>query len=436
MLKKVPAARLFLVITASILYVQIAVIQQLHAQATSADTVVSTPGDASPLPLDEEAIAQGRSLFRDNCQVCHQVQQQLVGPALANVAERRPIPWLLSFINNSQQVIQSGDEYAVELYNRFNKTVMPSFDFSDEEILSILAYIEQESEAAPEAGATAGAQPETAAQPAAGPSDQYINIILIGILIVLILILVVLALIISTLTRYLAQRAATEGTVLEQRDRMADIKKFMISKPVLGILSFIFIAIIAKTVIDQLYQVGIQEGYAPAQPVWFSHKIHAGTYQIDCNYCHTGAQVGKNANIPAVNVCMNCHNPDKGGIVTGTITGETELAKVVSAFQNNEPIQWIRVHNLPDLAYFNHAQHVNVGGVECQTCHGPVEEMDVVVQSTNLTMGWCIDCHRTTPLNVQGNEYYDKLVEIHDELGQTPLTVADIGGTECSKCHY
>lgn len=431
--KEVPAARLCLVFTA-FLFILIAVTQQVYGQVTSGDTVTvaqETSDESSPLPLDEEAIAQGRSLFRDNCQVCHQVHQQLVGPALANVSDRRPIPWLISFIHNSQQVIQSGDAYAVEIYNRFNKTAMPSFDFTDQEILSILAYIDQESQAAPAADAVAGAQPQTTTQPSSGIPGGYVNMILIGILVVLILILVVLGLIISTLNKYIAQRSQKEGPA-----KAPEYKKFVISRPVLGILAFIFIALLAKTVIDQLYQVGVQEGYAPAQPVWFSHKIHAGTYQIDCNYCHTGAQVGMSANIPAVNVCMNCHNPEKGGIVTGTITGETELAKVTAAFQNNEPIQWIRVHNLPDLAYFNHAQHVNVGGVECQTCHGPVEEMDVVVQSTNLTMGWCIDCHRTTPLNVEGNEYYDQLVEIHDELGHTPLTVADIGGTECFKCHY
>lgn len=399
------------------------------------DTAAAAEGttvEASPLPMNEEAISQGRSLFRDNCQVCHQVHQQLVGPALANVAERRPIPWLISFIHNSQQLIQSGDEYAVEIYNRFNKTVMPSFDFTDEEILSILAYIEQESQAAPAAATTAETQPQTTTAPSTGIPGDYVNIILVGILIVLILILVVLGLIISTLNKFIAKQAQAEGAP----KAAPEYKKFVISKPVLGILAFVFIALLGKTVIDQLYQVGVQEGYAPTQPVWFSHKIHAGTYQIDCNYCHTGAQVGMSANIPAVNVCMNCHNPEKGGIVTGTITGETELAKVISAYQNNEPIQWIRVHNLPDLAYFNHAQHVNVGGVECQTCHGPVEEMDVIVQSTNLTMGWCIDCHRTTPLNVEGNAYYDRLVELHNDLGHTSLTVADIGGTECVKCHY
>lgn len=141
---------------------------------------------------------------------------------------------------------------------------------------------------------------------------------------------------------------------------------------------------------------------------------------------------GKNATIPSVNVCMNCHNQ----IRQGTTTGEGEIAKLVRAYNENKPIEWIRIHNLPDLAYFNHAQHVNVGGIECQTCHGPVEEMDVVRQHSLLTMGWCIDCHRQTDVNAKGNAYYDKLVKIHDEGKAGSMKVEDIGGLECSKCHY
>jgi hypothetical protein len=130
---------------------------------------------------------------------------------------------------------------------------------------------------------------------------------------------------------------------------------------------------------------------------------------------------------------MNCHNQ----IRSGTTTGEGEIAKIVAAWDNKKPIEWVRIHNLPDLAYFNHAQHVNVGGQECQTCHGPIETMDVVRQHSLLTMGWCIDCHRKTDVNSKGSAYYDKLVEYHaKEKGKTPMKVEDIGGLECSKCHY
>ena len=184
--------------------------------------------------------------------------------------------------------------------------------------------------------------------------------------------------------------------------------------------------------INGLFSVGVQQGYAPKQPIAFSHKIHAGQYEIDCKYCHIGVTKGKNATIPSVNICMNCHNQIK----TGTLTGEGEIGKIVAAYENNKPIEWVRIHNLPDLAYFNHAQHVNVGGVECQTCHGPIETMDVVRQHSLLTMGWCIDCHRKTDVNTKGNAYYDKLVELHNKSSKTPMKVEDEGGLECSKCHY
>jgi hypothetical protein len=195
---------------------------------------------------------------------------------------------------------------------------------------------------------------------------------------------------------------------------------------------FIVSALAFKAVINGLFSIGVQQGYAPIQPIAFSHKIHAGQFEIDCKYCHTGVMKGKSANIPSPNICMNCHNQIK----QGTNTGEGEIAKIVKAYETNTPIEWVRVHNLPDLAYFNHAQHVNVGGVECQTCHGPIETMDVVRQHSLLTMGWCIDCHRSTDLNTKGNEYYDNLVELHNMTSKEAMKVEDNGGLECAKCHY
>ena len=158
-------------------------------------------------------------------------------------------------------------------------------------------------------------------------------------------------------------------------------------------------------------QFGVQQGYQPTQPIAFSHEIHAGQYEIECQYCHTGVMISKSANIPSANICMNCHTAIK--------TESKEIAKIYKAIDydpetgeygdNVKPIEWVRVHNLPDLAYFNHSQHVNVGEIECQTCHGPIEEMAVVKQWSTLTMGWCINCHRETKVNAKGNAYYDQL---------------------------
>ncbi|MCV9387671.1 c-type cytochrome [Reichenbachiella ulvae] len=380
------------------------------------------------IPTDEAVISSGEKLFKANCTVCHAVHEKVVGPALKDVHKRRDVAWITAFVQNSQKVIQGGDEYAVKLYEEYNKTQMTSFDFSEEEILSIVAYLKAESAKEPVAAAAAT---DTAAAGGAATAQEpsgVVNILMVVILIVLVLILVVLAMIISVLKKYLAQK---EGLAEEDQDivnQSFDLVALVKSNAFLGLVAFIFTAIVLKSVIDGLFTIGVQQGYEPTQPIAFSHKIHAGDNQIDCNYCHTGVRKSKNANIPSPNICMNCHSAIK--------TESPEIQKIYAAVENDQPIEWVRIHNLPDLAYFNHSQHVAVGEIECQTCHGPVEEMDVVYQYAPLTMGWCINCHRETDVNTKGNEYYDNLVEMHAEHSKEPMKVEDIGGLECSKCHY
>ena len=380
---------------------------------------------------DAAAIKAGESLFNANCKACHAVKRKLVGPALAGVEDRAPsIDWIIDFVHNSSAVISSGDEYAVRLYNEYNKTQMTAFtSLKDQDILNILAYVRAEAakEDAP-AAAPAGGQQQAGDS---GVSSQYLNIVLIGLVIILLLLLIILGLIVSALKRFLDQKELSEEDreVVHSPISFGSVTK---SSGFIFIVVFLVTALGFKAVINSLFSIGVQQGYAPKQPIAFSHKIHAGQYEIDCNYCHVGAMKGKSATIPSVNICMNCHNQIK----QGTLTGENEIAKIVAAYENNKPIEWVRIHNLPDLAYFNHAQHANVAGVECQTCHGPIETMDVVRQHSLLTMGWCIDCHRTTDVNTRGNAYYDKLVELHKQQSKEPLKVEDIGGLECSKCHY
>ena len=418
-----------------------------EAEGASADTVEATAeqtesqisqdeaaGDeSSDAALDPAAVEQGKALFTNNCTVCHSLTQKVVGPALAGVTERRETDWLLKFIQNSQKVIQSGDETAVALYEEFGKMQMPSFDyFSEAEILSILAYIEQESKAAAEGPVTVDGDTTTVAgDPVAGDggaiSSEYLTLIIAGFIFVLILILVVLILLVVVLTKFLKNKPdldTDDREILDRKSKVGDIFK---SKGFIGLLTFIFVAMVLRAVIEGLFTIGVQQGYAPTQPIAFSHALHAGEFQIDCNYCHTGVRKSKNANIPSANICMNCHSIIK--------KESPEIKKIYAALENNEPIEWVRIHNLPDLAYFNHAQHVAVGEVECQTCHGPVEEMVVVRQHAPLTMGWCINCHRETEINGD-NEYYDKLVQLHSSVSKEPMTVNDIGGLECSKCHY
>ena len=194
-------------------------------------------------------------------------------------------------------------------------------------------------------------------------------------------------------------------------------------------------------------EVGVQQGYAPTQPINFSHKIHAGQYEMDCKYCHSTVEKSKSASIPSLNTCMNCHKYVKA---SEKYNGKTspEIQKIYNAIgydgdnmeyiegYEQKPIEWVRIHNLPDLSYFNHSQHVVVGKVECQTCHGPIQEMDKVYQFSNLQMGWCIDCHRERGIDSENNDYYE---EAHKNMlaeGKDYITVAENGGLECSKCHY
>jgi len=395
--------------------------------ATALLIVLSLTSFAQEISSDAGVITEGETLFNANCKACHRVKQKLIGPALAGVQDRVPsIDWIKEFVRNSSKVIASGDEYANKVYEENGKTLMTAFtSFSDDQIMSILAYVKAEAEKPDEVVAAAGGGDNSGG---AGVPTTYLNAILVGMVVILVLLLVILGLIINALKRYLDQKELSEEDkeVVHSPFTFSSITQ---STGFIFIVVFLVASISFKTVIDGLFSVGVQQGYAPKQPIAFSHKVHAGQYEIDCNYCHTGAMKGRSANIPSPNICMNCHTQ----IRNGTNTGESEIAKIVAAVETNRPIEWVRIHNLPDLAYFNHSQHVNVAGVECQTCHGPIQEMDVVKQYSLLTMGWCIDCHRKTDVNTKGNAYYDNLLELHNN---NAMKVEDIGGLECAKCHY
>ena len=218
-------------------------------------------------------------------------------------------------------------------------------------------------------------------------------------------------------------------------------------------------------------ELGRMKDYQPDQPIYYSHKVHAGTNQISCLYCHGSAQDSKHSGIPSVNVCMNCHmaiKEYKGDPIIKedgkTLDANAEIEKLYSyAGWNSETkqynpdnnkdgvpdgahaIPWVRIHNLPDHVYFNHSQHVKVGKQNCQTCHGNIQEMPVVKQFSNLSMGWCINCHRESKVDFynketkEGNKFYSIYEKFHTDIKNHKLdsvTVEKIGGTECQKCHY
>ena len=355
----------------------------------------------------------GAQLFLP-CSACHSIGKgKLVGPDLYKVTERKDKAWLHRFIKNSQEVIQSGDEYAVKLFEAHNKVPMPPFAYSDEQIDAVLAYIEQYN---PQQAATT---PAVAEQPAgqekttqdgffADTKDhrrQY------GTTFLITLILMLVALFDLFVTKLI-------------KAKFVHLIVILISVFIIGEITYV-----------EAKNLGRQPGYSPDQPILFSHRVHAGDNRIDCKYCHTGVMTSKHAGIPSVNLCMNCHMAVRSGRNTGTV----EIEKIYKALESGKPIQWIKVHNLPDHTYFNHAQHVNAGKVACESCHGDVKTMDRIKQVQLLSMGWCIDCHRKTEVQFTQNGYFEKFTRLHEELAtgkRTRVTVDDVGGTECSKCHY
>ncbi|MBS1557462.1 MAG: c-type cytochrome [Bacteroidetes bacterium] len=399
----------------------------------------TTVSFAQEISKDAAVIKAGEELFNGNCKACHRVKQKLVGPALAGVDTRVPsVAWIKNWVRNPAKVIASGDKYAVDLYNEYNKSQMTAFtSYTDDQIMSILAYVKSEAD---KPDATAATQ--TAAGNAAGQGGEpsgYLDVILVGMIVILLLMLAILGIVSKALKKYLNEKPLSEEDK-EVVNSPYTLGGFLRSPGFIFLVVFVVGAVTFKTVIDGLYSIGIQQNYQPKQPIAFSHKLHAGSYEINCVYCHTGAEKGKQANIPSPNICMNCHSQIK--------KESPEIQKIYAAIGydvnsasytgKQKPIEWVRIHNLPDLAYFNHSQHYNVAGVKCQTCHGPIEEMEVVKQYSLLTMGWCIDCHRKTDVNTEGNAYYDRLVQVHNAAkgNKSKMKVEDIGGLECSKCHY
>jgi hypothetical protein len=192
---------------------------------------------------------------------------------------------------------------------------------------------------------------------------------------------------------------------------------------------------LTKVLMVESIALGRSENYEPAQPIKFSHMVHAGQNQIDCKYCHTTAETSKTASIPSVNICLNCHTL----VREGTRSGKFEINKIIQAAENNKPVEWIKVHNLPEYVFFSHAQHVSAGKLDCQVCHGDVKTMDRIVQVKDLSMGWCVNCHRDTKVQFDENPFYKQYQDFHKQLKEGKIdhvTIAEIGGIDCMKCHY
>lgn len=414
-----------------------------HAQEETDSAEVVAEAASSGADVDA-----GKALFNSNCASCHSLDRKMIGPALRGVGSKYDLDWLYEWIRDSQGMVAKGDKDAVKIFEEYNGSVMTAFpQLSDEDIDNILAYTDQP-KPEPTVAATGGGGESDGNAQGGGASNE----IILGVLVLVMIVLVVMLFLVNTTLKRIAE---ANGVVYEEKEKRTPIWKAFAQNQFLVLVTSVFLLLAGGYfAFGYLMQVGVDQGYAPVQPIHFSHKIHAGDNGIDCQMCHASARKSKTSGIPSLNVCMNCHETifeyngeedlDKG------YTKEfydKEIAKLYDAVGwdpeervysgEEKPVKWIRVHNLPDFAYFNHSQHVTAAGIDCQTCHGPVEEMEILEQFSPLTMGWCIDCHRQTDVNVQGNEYYEK---IHEELskkyGVERLTAAQMGGLECGKCHY
>lgn len=361
---------------------------------------------------DGPNLEEGESLYRQNCASCHYVDKVLIGPALGEAKAKyaNDKEWLYAWVKNAQGMVNSGDAKAVALFEQYNKQLMTAFPtLQNEQIDNILAWAEAEANKEPEVAAVS-VQPT---DPWADPSVYYVLLGMVGLLALISVVLIAMTAVMVT-----AVRAKDGHEPFTWAEAKTNALAMLQNKFVISAVLIIALTGGATSTIIGARKIGLHQGYMPEQPIKFSHKLHAGEYQIECEYCHSGVRKSKNAWIPSTNVCMNCHK----GIQEGPKYGEEEIAKILTSYEADEAIEWVRIHNLPDHAYFNHAQHVVVGGLECQTCHGPVQEMEVVYQYSDLGMGWCIDCHRQEKVKVLGDE--------------TDMTVEDMGGLECQRCHY
>ncbi|RYZ28874.1 MAG: c-type cytochrome [Chitinophagaceae bacterium] len=395
----------------------------------------------------------GKAIFNANCATCHALDKPLTGPALRGVETRGP--WadrkeLVKWVHNPGGYIPT-NPYTQQLAAQYNGQIMPSFpQLGEKEIFAILDYIKS----APVPGAPGGsgqADGVNVGQDSSGNGQLIFGIISI--------VLAIIALILMQVNSNLKKLSDDKEQILRPEP-----VPFWRNKIYIALFAVIFFVVGGFLVAKSAIGLGRQKGYQPEQPIYFSHKVHAGINQINCLYCHNSAWEGKHAGIPTLNICMNCHKSisayEKGPKLTdengNEINGTREIEKLYQyagftpgpgatwdPAKAKSP-EWVKIHNLPDHVYFNHAQHTRVGNVACQSCHGNIQEMDKVFQASELSMGWCINCHRETKVafnysDSTGNQFYSIYEKFHNDLKSgkmDSISVKDIGGLECQKCHY
>lgn len=415
----------------------------------------------------------GEKLFQQNCASCHKPDKDMTGPGLKGARQR----WIdnstednfYAWVRNSGNVIASGDSYAKGLLAKW-KTAMTPQNLDNAQIDAIFEYVEAYTPpvAPTENKETTGVVEEES-------SSMIWWLIAAGLIVVIFTV---------------GGAKGQLSNIARKQDGLAELPDETIGQSArrwawtnrgwVGVSAFILMIILLVAGMWDLMEIGVYEDYKPEQPIAYSHKLHAGDLGIDCKYCHNSVTKSKHAGIPTVNVCMNCHR----AVDEGTTTGKTEIAKIYDAAGFDpatmtysgveKPIKWVKVHNLPDHVYFNHSQHVVVGGLDCKACHGDmkketvarvmttkdlnnvgvnddsIEENDVKFTRPTLTMGWCIECHQKSSIDIAGaaqnnpDSYYGIIHKrlLSDQrtykkyLEDDMVSVAELGGMECAKCHY
>lgn len=399
------------------------------------------------------AAAEGKQLFQQNCQTCHNLDKALTGPALRGFKQRGP--WsdqkeVYKWVHNPSAYL-AGSAYAKSVQASMGGAVMQAFpQLAEKQIDAITEYITT----APAPGAGGGNTPGANGQPSSEESSSR-NALIFG---VISLVLALVALILMQVNNNLKKLSDDKEGILRPEQ-----VPFWKNKIYIAIVALFLFVVGGYFVAKGAIGLGRQQGYKPVQPIYYSHKVHAGINQINCLYCHGSAWESKHAGIPSLNICMNCHKAinsyEKGPKLYNEdgdeINGTAEIQKLYkyANFTVGKPWdpskatspEWVKIHNLPDHVYFNHSQHINAGKVACQTCHGNIQQMDKVQQVAELSMGWCINCHRESKVNFYnekdstGNKFYSIYEKFHNDIKNGKMdsvTVKDIGGTECQKCHY
>lgn len=412
-----------------------------HKRSTVAKFSIATFFALIILSITSLSAQSGEAIFKANCTSCHAMDKTLTGPALQGVGDR----WngdktkLHAWISNSGSYLKTGDKYANELFNQY-KVQMTAFGgaLSDKDIDAVIEYITTWKPPVPTIIVDGGPPTET------GDST-----LLFGIL----------TLILAVIAFILLQVNANLKKLSDDKEGVPAFEPvpFWRNKTYIAFATVILFLIGGYLTVDGAIGLGRTQNYEPKQPIFYSHAVHAGVNQINCQYCHVGVYQGKQATIPSVNICMNCHmaissysskSPlyDADG---NKVDGTAEIQKLYQYagwdasskkyVTESKPIEWVRIHNLPDHVYFNHSQHVTVGKVQCQTCHGEITKMNEVYQFAPLSMGWCVNCHRSTKVQFDDNGFYSIYEKYHDAIKNKTMdsvTVENIGGTECQKCHY